>query len=94
MWVPLCNNLNISSFFGYEWDYDIERHNWNDQQKANLEQLRQRLCDVAIWRDVGEMVEYLTTKDWALEYYGCEEELSGFVEAAKEKVLVRGLAGI
>jgi hypothetical protein len=61
-----------------------------------LETLRSDLCDSIVWYGCGDFVEYITTKDFKLEYYGQKEmdKLKPFIAAAKEKVLLYGLSGL
>lgn len=79
---------------GYNFDYGKKQHILNKQQKKELEEVREDLCGRIIWYSAEEMVEYLNTKDWNLEFYGREKELMPWVKEIKETILLCSLAKI
>jgi hypothetical protein len=58
-----------------------------------LDKLRQRVCSRIIWKDAGEMIEYLRNKEWWQEYYFSsieknKEEFETFVNNCVEHLAI------
>lgn len=57
-------------------------------------ELAVELYNKIMWKEPGEIIDYLEDKDWSAEYYGQQKGLSEFIKKVKEEVIIRYLARI